>query len=816
MKKNTPSTVHLIGNAHIDPVWLWRFPEGLSEIKATFQAAIDRIKEYDEFCFTSACAFYYQWVEENCPPLFEEIREAVAAGKWKIVGGMWIQPDCNMLSTESFARHLLYSQRYFESRFGIRVKTGYNVDSFGHSAALPKILRAAGIENYIYLRPSNGAEKAYPFPDHAFRWRCGEDEVLAFRIHRRYAEKPKDPSVLEDYDAYVSDFPYDFMLFFGVGNHGGGPTVQNIETILAHRGDMKHKFIFSHPDRYFDTLRENGMDQLPIYEGELQNHASGCYSANAAIKRYNRQCENRLVESERFGVLTAHLTDPRGIADAARNKLAWESVLFNQFHDIICGCSQKSAYEDAYAFAGSALAHAKKETNFAVQKLSWLVNTSKGVIRRSKENACRTVWETGKLGAPVVVFNPLSHEVTVPVSINRYECMAVTDENGTPIPCQRVRAEYTNRGGDMYDARFMATLPPFGWRTYWSYSEDDNACAVGEDALLSVDTYTLTNSRVSLRFDPKSGEISSYLVDGKERLGAFGARAVVINDEKNDTWSHGSFVFDEVRGVFASPVFEILESGMCEASLSVKQSYGESTLEQIYTLHPNDPAVHVRVRLFYREPLGLLRLVYDSGLKAPIMAREIPGGVIDAPANGREMPMLRYAILSENGRGIALLNDSKYSVMAKDSEIGFVLARSCYYADHYAERDGRMEMQDLGEQECRYILMPFDSDLAEIERRAEELNTVFPLIPETYHEGPLSQSGSFFASDAPNLAMTALKFAEDGDGLIVRFAETGGLAVSATVTLLGTTFPVSCEPFGIRTYRIRDGHVAACDLTEKE
>ena len=198
------------------------------------------------------------------------------------------------------------------------------------------------------------------------------------------------------------------------------------------------------------------------------------------------------------------------------------------------------------------------------------------------------------------------------------------------------------------------------------------------------------------------------------------------------------------------------------------------------------------------------------------MTREIPGGVIDAPANGREMPMLRYAILSENGRGIALLNDSKYSVMAKDSEIGFVLARSCYYADHYAERDGRMEMQDLGEQECRYILMPFDSDLAEIERRAEELNTVFPLIPETYHEGPLSQSGSFFASDAPNLTVTALKFAEDGDGLIVRFAETGGLAVSTTVTLLGTTFPVSCDPFGIRTYRIRDGHVTACDLTEKE
>ena len=84
----TNKNVHLIGNAHIDPVWRWRFSDGLAEIKATFRAALHRIEQYDEFIFTSACAFYYQWVEENCPEMFEEIRTAVANGKWKIVGGM--------------------------------------------------------------------------------------------------------------------------------------------------------------------------------------------------------------------------------------------------------------------------------------------------------------------------------------------------------------------------------------------------------------------------------------------------------------------------------------------------------------------------------------------------------------------------------------------------------------------------------------------------------------------------------------------------------------------------------------------------------
>ena len=111
--------IHLIANAHLDPVWLWRFPEGLAEIKATFKAAIDRIKEHDKFIFTAASASYYKWVEENCPSLFEDIKIAVKNGRWCIVGGMWVQPDCNIPSSESFARHLLYSQKYFEEKFGI-------------------------------------------------------------------------------------------------------------------------------------------------------------------------------------------------------------------------------------------------------------------------------------------------------------------------------------------------------------------------------------------------------------------------------------------------------------------------------------------------------------------------------------------------------------------------------------------------------------------------------------------------------------------------------------------------------------------------
>ena len=135
--------VHLIGNAHLDPVWLWQWQEGFAEIKATFRSALDRMKEFDDFKFTSACSAYYMWIEKSDKKMFEEIKERVKEGRWNIVGGWFVQPDCNMPSGESFARHALISQRYFKEKFGVTAKTGYNVDSFGHNGNLPQILKKA-------------------------------------------------------------------------------------------------------------------------------------------------------------------------------------------------------------------------------------------------------------------------------------------------------------------------------------------------------------------------------------------------------------------------------------------------------------------------------------------------------------------------------------------------------------------------------------------------------------------------------------------------------------------------------------------------
>ena len=159
--------VFLIGNAHLDVVWLWRWQEGLAEIKATFRSALDRMREFDDFRFSCAAAGYYEWIENNEPEMFAEIKKRVAEGRWEIVGGMYVQPDCNIPCGESFVRHGLYSQRYFLDRFGVCAETGYNVDSFGHNGNLPQILKKCGMNQYVFMRPGPH-EKT--LPKDLFRW----------------------------------------------------------------------------------------------------------------------------------------------------------------------------------------------------------------------------------------------------------------------------------------------------------------------------------------------------------------------------------------------------------------------------------------------------------------------------------------------------------------------------------------------------------------------------------------------------------------------------------------------------------------------
>jgi alpha-mannosidase len=207
--------VHMVGNAHIDPVWLWQWQEGFQEIKATFRSALDRMNEYDEWIFTCSSAAFYEWVEQNDPAIFNEVRSRVAEGRWVLAGGWWVQSDCNLPCGESFVRQALLGQRYFVRTFGKIARTGYNVDSFGHHGMLPQILQKSGCDNYVFMRPMP-SEKA--LPARVFHWQSSDgSSVKAFRIPYEYCTWPKELSQhIERCANEIADPINDVMCFFGV------------------------------------------------------------------------------------------------------------------------------------------------------------------------------------------------------------------------------------------------------------------------------------------------------------------------------------------------------------------------------------------------------------------------------------------------------------------------------------------------------------------------------------------------------------------------------------------------------------------------
>ena len=296
--------VHMIGNAHIDPVWLWRWQEGFSEVLATCRSALDRMNETPGFIFCRSSSATYKWIEQSDPAMFEEIRKRVAEGRWIIVNGWIEKPDCNIPSGESFVRHSLYGKRYFKDKFDVDVKVGWNVDSFGHSAGLPQILAKSGYKYYVFFRPDH-REKT--LPENVFWWE-GPDgsQVLAVRPPRYYCTFVGEDDMDEHVQIALDWTPEELtnaICFYGVGNHGGGPTKGNLRFIQAKNDESEDvDIIFSHPEKFFKAALSERTD-FAVVKDDLQHHAVGCYTSYSRIKLDNRRCETLLGLAERFASL---------------------------------------------------------------------------------------------------------------------------------------------------------------------------------------------------------------------------------------------------------------------------------------------------------------------------------------------------------------------------------------------------------------------------------------------------------------------------------------------------------------------------------
>ncbi|HEX6293472.1 MAG TPA: glycoside hydrolase family 38 C-terminal domain-containing protein [Herpetosiphonaceae bacterium] len=787
------TTLHMIGNAHLDPVWLWQWQEGFQETKATFRSALDRMRESDDFVFTSSSAAIYEWVEHNDPQMFAEIRQRIAEGRWQIVGGWWVQADCNLPCGESFARQALYGQRYFKAKFGVTASVGYNVDSFGHHGMLPQILKQSGMDAYVFLRPSPN-EKG--LPGRLFWWESDDgSRVLTFRIPYEYGTWGKD---LDKYVrrciAELKDPLRDIMCFYGVGNHGGGPTTENLQSIRRLNESLGFaRLVFSTPDQFFSAVAMQDLP-LPVVHDDLQHHASGCYAAHSGVKRWNRQAENHLLLAEKYASLADWLTGQPYPVDFGR---AWKNVLFNQFHDILAGTSIEAAYDDARNLYGEAMSIAGRALNDAIQSIAWRIKIDP---------------EAGM--KPIVVFNPHAWASTVNVELEfgrLKETEVLLDDTDRQVPVQVVQSAAAARGRNRLS--FIADLPPLGYRVYRVAARPNTI----EGTPLRATDCSLENDRFRLEFDPQTGWIGS-LYDKHRQLNVFigpAARPVVIED-RSDTWSHDVLAFDTAIGDFTARSVRLVEHGAVKSVVRVTSEYGASRLVQDFTMYRELEQIDVHVTVDWREEFKMLKLKFPMNLNFIRATYEIPYGHIERPVNGEEEPGQSWIDVSGESRdvdelyGLSLLNDGKYSFDVRNKELSLTVLRSPIYAHHdpfVPQPDGQYSFIDQGIQRFSYTLLPHSGswEQAGTIKRAAELNQRPIALIETYHEhGTLPQCDSYLAVEQGSVVVSALKQAEESDDLIVRCYETHKAQTDATIRLpkWNRTISATFGPCEIKTFRV--------------
>jgi alpha-mannosidase len=784
--------LHMIGNAHIDPVWLWQWPEGFQEVRATFQSAIDRMEEYPDFVFTCDSIVFFEWVQETDPALFEAIRSRIADGRWQVIGGWWLEPDCNIPAGESFVRHGLYGQRYLRDTFGITATTGANLDSFGHNATIPQLLAKSDMDSYVFLRPGPH-EMTLPGP--IFRWESADgSQVVAYRIPHEYCSPGADLGHHVDKSlAQLPPEPPELMVFYGVGNHGGGPTKANLDSIarLNATGGLP-RMELSSARAFFDRVAPNG--DLPTHAGELQHHGVGCYSAHSGIKRWNRRAENLLQRAEKWAAVADALGGPR--YPLAELTEAWKLLLFNQFHDTLAGTSIAPAYEDARDQIGHASSIAALAFNRAVQSLARRIEIP---------------FEEGM--TPIVVFNPhpwpLRADVEFEFAGFPNSEARMTDEEGAPVPVQRTPGT-TTLNGSRGRLVFAAEVPPLGHRVYRIYAGEVDA-----EPVAATET-TLENEHLLLEIDPRSGRIARLVVkETGADLAAPRKRHAVVVDDRSDTWGHRVRAYDDEIGEFRATSVRLVEQGPVRARLRVESRYGSSTLVEEYLLGRDARHVDVRVSLDWREQLKLLKLRYPTSVTAERATFEIPYGHVERAAGGDEEPAQAWVDVSGDGKGLSVLNDGKVGHDVRGGDIGITAVRSPVWAWHeprVLDPAATYEYMDQGRQDFTLRLMPHAGDwrAAGTVRLAAELNQPPFALLETYHAGDLAPRASHAAVDGDDVVVSVLKAAEDGDGsLVVRAYETAGRPAHARIEVLGRTIEADFGPAEIKTFRIpRDAEAA--------
>ena len=742
---STMPVFYAVGNAHLDLAWLWPMAETYRKTERTFAAQLRLLEEYPEYKYIQSQPAAYEMCREHYPELFERIRQAIREGRWIADGAMWVEPDTNMAGGEALIRQLVHGKRYYKEVLETDSEVLWLPDTFGYTAALPQILAGCGVKYLVTQKIFWSYNEGDQFPYHYFNWEGMDGTQVTSFLPTSYTYTTDPESINKTWQNRVQVQDLDaFLLPFGYGDGGGGPTRDYIE-YAKRQEDLEGgaKVKMASPLEFFKDMEAQG-GPVNTYVGELYFSAHrGTFTSQAMVKKNNRRCELALREMEMWGSLASLHNKAYALDKADR---LWKELLLHQFHDILPGSSIARVYEEA-----------EKRVSAVIEEAQELAKESLDALTDGRKEA-------------VTIANSLSFERTALVSLNESYRKGARTLEGKPVPVQETEGA----------VKALVTLPACGAVTLVP-AEEAEEYAEKTVILQQGDVYVAENSKVKALIDQK-GQVLSFVLKESGREFAAG-RMNVFRMYKDvprlfDAWDIDSHYIDqEVEGAFDIQT-RIVSQGL-EGVLEVTGRIGDSSYTQYIRLEAGSRRLVFDTEVDWKEMHRLLKADFPVAVYAENVINEMQFGFVERPAHRSrvydkdryEVCNHRYSAFCDGAHGAAVLNDCKYGISANGNALQLTLLRASTSPEMRA--DNRVHS-------FTYAFTAWEGSFvqSDVVRQGYELNTA-PMVTE----GAVD-TFSAASIDRSNIILDTLKPAEDGSGdMILRLYEAQKAAVTAQVRL---------------------------------
>jgi alpha-mannosidase len=775
---------YLLGHAHLDMAWLWTISETYQVAQRTFKSVLNLQKTAKNLIFGQTTAYLYHWLEQNNYQLFKQIQEVVKQGKWEILGGMWVEPEVNLINGESLARQLLYGQQYFLAKFGQYNRVAWLPDTFGFPGQLPQFLQLAEIDYFVTGKLHwNDTTK---FPHGCFWWQSPDGSRI-FTV----MSPPNLTGVMDTNPITMINYSLswetqtglkDIFWLPGVGDHGGGPTRDMLEVAQRYQqSPFFPKLKFSTASEYLDTISAIAPDKLPVWSSELYLELHrGCYTTHGEQKRYNRYCEKLLYQAELFSTIATVLIDQFAQKysnilnlnnyNAINNKFKqedfnkgnirytikelWQKVLLNQFHDILPGTSITEVFTEANQLWQEVIRQGENILNQSLAIISSLVKLPPS----SSENS-----------QTIMVFNSLNWSrnelVELDLEGDKYE---VFDSSG-----HQVKTQVDSEGKLLF---YVENIGSIGYQVFCLVPREEPDVNYHQ----FPEQFILENNLLRVEINSVTGNLKSVydLSNQREVLQEEGNQLQLFKDEGQywDAWNinpnYEQYPLDNPH----LTSIHWLEKGALRQIIRVVKTFNKSEFIQDYILTVNSSLLIIKNQVNWQETHTLLKVKFPLTISSDFATYEIACGAIQRTTKPQteaekaqwEVYAHHWADLSNDDYGVSLLNDCKYGYDAQPNQLRLSLLRSPRWPDGES---------DQGFHQFTYALYAHQKDWkkAKTVQKGYELNMPLQvrLIPGNQSQlACLPTQAELLNLGGENLILMALKPGEkDLDQLILRCYE---------------------------------------------